>query len=53
MNDPNTHDRVQADIEINYESEHWEEVRDLGTPALENALINDNIGKAGESSRLV
>ena len=53
LNDPNTHDGVQTDIEINYELEYRKGVRDLGTTALENALFKETIGKAGESSRLV
>ena len=47
LNDPNAHDRVQADIKINYELESWEGPADLGTTALENALFNENIDVEG------
>ncbi len=43
INDPDAHDVVQANVEIHYTVECWEGVADLGTPALENALYNDNI----------
>ena len=41
------HDRVQANIEINYELESWEGSADLGSDALENALFNENIDLEG------
>ena len=47
MNDPNAHDRVQVDIEINYKLESWEDLADLGSTALENALFNENIDIEG------
>ena len=47
LNDPNAHDRVQADIEINYELGFWEGSRDLPNAALENALFNENIDIEG------
>ena len=47
LNDPHVHDRVQADIEINYELNSLGVFADLGTAALENALFNENIDVEG------
>ena len=47
LNGPHVHDRVQADIEINYKSNSLGVLADLGTAALENALFNENIDVEG------
>ncbi|CAF9943085.1 MAG: hypothetical protein ALECFALPRED_010556 [Alectoria fallacina] len=47
LNDPNAHDRVQANVEINYELESWEGIADLGSAALEHASFNENIDIEG------
>ena len=50
MNDPNADDRVQTDIEINYELETWEAPTALSSDALETALFNENIDIEGWTS---